>query len=199
MPLIITGGYLYRLHYEMLSGCKDTAVALALDDEKKYIETQLMPSIDSLSLSGKIQILTWSDLCQTAEFEKSRFEIQCFYNGNLQFKRQIDQMAEQFINKQLERGEIKISKKAAVDCSIEFLLEETAMFNLLINDGYQVDIYPGRHVAALNDIGLHIPDAPMGLKNRIVIELTIHRVGSSLKTAENTLSLSEKKDRIDCV
>ena len=86
-------------------------------------------------------------------------------------------MAEQFVNKQLEHGEVKISKKSAIGCSINFLLEETAMFNLLIGDGYQVDVYPGQHVAALNSIGSRIPDAPVNLKNRIVIELTIHRVG----------------------
>jgi len=177
-PLMITAGYLYRYHYEMYTGCKQEAIELALAAEKKYIETQLYPALKATSLESTIKLSDWQSQLDLNEFKQSRDTLQHFYEHNSSFKLEIQTMAKNFIEKQYSQADnFRISKTDAIQCSINFLLEESMLFDCLINRGYEIDIYPGKHVTALNDIGSRYPDAPIGLRDRTVIELTIHRVG----------------------
>ena len=56
----------------------------------------------------------------------------------------------------------------------KYLLEEIAVFNVLSEQGWRVELYPGSELNALVEVAKgKFPDVPQGLKNRINVELKI--------------------------
>ncbi|MBX9702565.1 MAG: hypothetical protein K2X39_00280 [Silvanigrellaceae bacterium] len=190
--LLITTGYIYRHHYRLISETEKIALLKSEEAEQLYIEEHLLPQIKQLSLEKKFEIVTWKEIYDTEEFKKYHEEVLHFYESNPSFKNDINQFAFNFIEKKMEQGtEFKVNQEFAIKASIDFLLEETSVFNTLTSArGYEVDVYPGKHIPALNNIKSYV-DCPKGLKNRIPVEISIHRVGRK-SVQETSKSVQEK-------
>lgn len=181
-PLVITSGYLYRHNYQLVSSTEKEAIKKAFSDELNYLDKELYPSIKMLKLENQIQIQTWYSICNTLGFEEMDLELKNFYEEEQLFKSNIQDIAASFVSSKLAQGLIlSTSIENAIEHSIDFLLEEASVFNFLISQGYEVDVYPGKHVSALNNINQKYKNPPTNLKKRIVVELSIHRVGKKNK------------------
>lgn len=180
--LLITTGYVYRLHYQLYFQDKDTALNHALENENDYFKNELLPALSESDLSHKIKTVRWYDLYNTKKFQESLSEIQIYYSNELSFKDEIDSIAKAFIRSKLKNTKRSFccSEDTAIQLSIEFLLEESAVFNLIALDGYTVDVYPGVAIPILKDINCYM-DPPSGLKQRKIIELSIQRRGRKKK------------------
>jgi tRNA-dependent cyclodipeptide synthase len=177
--ILVTGGHLYRYHYRLFHQDMEIALLHALEVEQKYVNEHLRPTLNKMFISEKVKVLSWSEIILMREFKISLTEVINFYNKELIFHSDINKIANDFIKKQMSLHKVfTCSIVEAKQLSINFLLEELAVFDLLVKKGYLVDVYPGVNVTAIRDIK-KFADAPKGLLKRISIELTIHRTGSS--------------------
>jgi len=178
--LLITSGYVYRFHYNLFTEDSHTALEEALERERFYIEYELNPVLEALDArsQSKISFIHWHDIISKDEFKEIFVEITQFYNSELNFKCELKDMAEDFIDFKTLKNERKIcwSKDEAVNLSVNFLLEETAVFEFLVRMRYTVDVYPGEALIALREIKKY-SNAPPGLLQRKTVELDILRRG----------------------
>ncbi len=66
--------------------------------------------------------------------------------------------------------------KQAIRLSCEYILEEVAVFNVLSESGWTVELYPGPELRVLAEVAAgKYPDVPAGLKGRVNVELKIAR------------------------
>ena len=67
----------------------------------------------------------------------------------------------------------------ALKLSCEYLLEEIAVFSALSEQGWQVEFYPGPELRVLAEVAKgRYSGVPIGLKERISVELKIHRISA---------------------
>ena len=95
------------------------------------------------------------------------------YNTNCDFQESIRKTAKDYLNRIKSRGiKIHASEEEAINLSINFIFEECAVYNLIVEDGYVVDIYPGTYLPILNDISNgFIGNAPKHLQNKINVQI----------------------------
>lgn len=188
--LLITTGYVYRHHYLLFNSNIQEALNLAEEKEKIYFENELMPVLTNLVTECEINVLSWRELFFQEGFKNSIEEVIIFYEEESDFRQRINSVAESFVISKIKSNAHNLfwSKEKAIDLSINFLLEEAAIFNYLSEKGYKTDIYPGISLPALRDV-LKYDRAPIGLKQRSVIELSVLRRGRKNKEMESKKQL----------
>ena len=184
-PIAITTGYLYRYHYQMLGYNYEEALNLALKKEADHLKNELLPILELESLS-EVEVIKWESISKNEELILSLYEIKNFYDVCSEFKSKIDEVALNFLNAKEKYivGSLENAKKL----SVNFLLEESAVFDYLALKGYRVDVYPGIALPALRNMDKYA-NAPEGLKNRIAVEILIKRSGRKKK-----IKIAEKQE-----
>jgi hypothetical protein len=80
-----------------------------------------------------------------------------------------------FVDRLKKRSkDIAVDDSKAIELCCKYLLEEIAVFNMLSEKGWRVELYPGSELHVLAEIAKgRFPEVPVGLKNRINVELKI--------------------------
>lgn len=160
----------------MLSGySEDEAVRLAQHEENEYIRNELQ----SLNHYPSIRLLKWSEITQLEAFNPSLAITKNFLLNHQDIQLDLRDFSRKYVSKKIADGSISVSKEKAIELSEQFLIEEAACFNMIINQGHAVDVYPGVVMPILNEIIKgHYPDAPAGLKKRVSIEVVFNKKGT---------------------
>jgi tRNA-dependent cyclodipeptide synthase len=118
------------------------------------------------------KVIRTTKLLSQPDFEGAFDRIDSLYETNSLFRTSVVSDAEYYVNRQSERGRLKISKAKGTDLSISYLKQEIAVYLLLAERGWLADIYLGREIPTLAKIMRgEIPEAPEKLKQRINIGL----------------------------
>lgn len=137
------------------------AHAKALEEGDKWIKRN-QPFVDLLS---NYEIQRWDKWLTDPRFQKAHTEAINLYNTHNGFKTDIDQTAWSFINRRDDIDDAK--RQRLMGFSIEFLIEETAVFALQERDCITASIYPGSLMRIFDRFAVEdIPDAPEGLERR---------------------------------
>ena len=186
--LLITTGYVYRLHYRLFIENDDKALEYALSKEKHYINEELLPSLERLKKldRNRLKFINWQDISLNSKFEAVFSQVLRFYTNEIDFKDDIEMVAKNFVEHKLKKVDSPLccSEAEAIKLSTDFLLEETAVFEYLVNEGYKVDVYPGIALPALRNIA-KFSNAPIGLKHRKALELDILKRGKNREKIAN--------------
>ena len=126
----------------------------------------------------KFKIYRWLNFTQTNDFILKSAQINNHFISDSEFRTSVLQSCEDFIDKQINRGyHIGITREDAVNKSKEYLLEEMAVFSLLIGMGYTVQVYPGTQLKVLKELAnkkiLGVDD---NLSKGIYIDLSIKKI-----------------------
>jgi len=174
--LVIVGDYLCRFNERIITGYdldKAGGPAVALGDSfisrTKGLFDKLPP--------GKVRLTRWKEHLQHEEFHVAKKAIDELFKTNEEFRASVEYDALSFVKRQKKRNRnFAVGMEEAIGLSCEYILEEVAVFNLLSQHGFSVELYPGPELRVLAEVakGLY-PGVPAGLKNRVNVELKIGR------------------------
>ncbi len=122
------------------------------------------------SLLSSYECVRWDQWRQHPEFLSVMQKIQNLYNMNKEFKEAIDKNA---LDVWKRRTSVNSSDYCAnrmasfLDFSVQYLLEEVAVFSLMFEETRAIDIYPGSGLLATDIFsGRPLPGAPEGMSKR---------------------------------
>ena len=118
------------------------------------------------------KVIRTTELLLDPDFEDAFDRIKSLYETNSLFRASVDSDAAYYVNRQSDRGTLKVSKAEGTNLSIFYLKQEIAVYLLLAERGWLADIYLGQEIPTLAKIMRgEIPEAPEKLKERIHIGL----------------------------
>lgn len=129
--------------------------------------------------SQKFKLYRWKQfLDDNPTAMKVKDDLENIYNTNENFKSEILQSCTEYITRLLNKKRtISISKEEAIIQSKEYILEEMAVFSILIEKGFTVQVYPGTQLKVLKDLANgEFPELNTNLKQGIYIDLSVKKV-----------------------
>ena len=165
---ILLGDGLYRITLQTREGLDETTAARRAIAEG----TEVMRGFAS-SIGTEPEIFRSSSLMLRPEFGMALARIDSLYESDRKLRSSIDSGAAEFVERQIQNGRLAVSREEATRLSVRYVREEIAVYLLLAEAGWLVDVYLGRELPTLaRIIGGEIPAAPQKLKDRINIALT---------------------------
>ena len=172
--LIVIGDELCRFNQKILYGlgedeCLNAARALGDIFIENY--SAVFEQFDR----DVIKISRWGEHVESDMYRKSREVLEGIFINNSEFKSMIEKDAVSFVKRQKKHDtEFAVGDDEAIDLCCKYLLEEIAVFNILSEQGWRIELYPGSELNVLAEVAKgKFPDVPQGLKNRINVELRI--------------------------
>lgn len=161
-------------------------------EKKKYgqealEEARKMGRIFKAELQSKLKIYPdhkfivkhWIEFTDRADYRISKRLLEDLMLNNSTFNKSIINTANEYLDRLMSR--IDIDKNRREEClhhSIEFLLEEMAVYNLVVKDGFEIDIYPGSYLPVLHDISKGIyRNSPKFLAHKVNVEIKLVKKG----------------------
>lgn len=123
----------------------------------------------------KMRLIRWNENLRDDLYLQSKTVIDRIFDSNSEFKTMVEVDALSFVERLKKRkANLAIDDAGAIKLCCKYLLEEIAVFNMLSEKGWLVELYPGCELHVLAEVAKgRFPDVPTGLKNRINVELKI--------------------------
>lgn len=172
--LVVLGDDLCRFNQTIRFGSEaDEALQAAHRIGEAFVErtSDLFAQFDP----EKMRLIRWSENLDDDLFAGSKSAIDKLFNSDAEFKEMVKVDALSFVDRLKSRSkDIAVDDARAIELCCEYLLEEIAVFNMLSEKGWRVELYPGSELHVLAEIAKgRFPDVPSGLNNRINVELKI--------------------------
>ncbi len=144
--------------------------------EKEAIQTSLKKGDELIKLIEdelkELNITNYSFIRTQEFYEKKIFldlfvKYQKIYELNLPFKTVIDETVIQFF----KRMQLIDDSNSRFQRCVNYLLEELAIFEMIVTDGYFINIYPGKQLKILKEIVKGNIEVSEELKKYILVEL----------------------------
>lgn len=165
---ILVGDGLYKITLRIIKGLS------VLDAEVKAIEAgiELINDFISKACTAGVSFIKTSELLLDPEFERAYQGIEALFSGEQSFRASLEKDARFYVDRQKLRGTLKVSEYEAIKLSIFYLKQEIAVYLLLAERGWAVDLYLGHEIPTLAKImNQEISAAPDALKRRVNIGL----------------------------
>jgi tRNA-dependent cyclodipeptide synthase len=172
--LVILGDDLCRFNQTILFGSEpDEALQAAHRIGDAFIEktAEVFGQFDP----EKMKLIRWNENLQSDQYLRSREMLDELFASDAEFKAMVEVDALSFVDRQKQRNkDLAVDDTRATELCCEYLLEEIAVFNMLSEQGWCVELYPGCELHVLAEVAKgRFPNVPAGLKNRINVELKI--------------------------
>lgn len=174
--LVIVGDYLARFDEQIITGCDENhAGKLAIKRGDLFI-SQTREIFGCLP-ADKVRLTRWKEHLQTEEFIRSKRMLDDIFESNKDFRKSVEYDASSFVERQKKHNKhLAADADVALRLCCRYILEEIAVFSMLSERGWGVELYPGSELRVLTEVAKgRYPNMPMGLKNRINVELKIHQ------------------------
>lgn len=164
---ILVGDSLYRITLQIQRGLgENDATGIAHDIGDRQLNEVLA------HLGERPRVFRSSEIMQRSNFEPALSILRRQFDSDPLFSRAVRKDAETFVARQIRRGKLSTTSDTAVNLSIKYLLEEIAIYFVLAQEGWLVDVYLGNELPTLAMIIRgEIARAPMPLRKRINISL----------------------------
>lgn len=178
--VIVVGDYLQRFNEHIFynrQGKEAEIEALRMGDNFFEESAKVLAGLSK----KQFQITRWKSYLDSTEFHEAKKTLEELFVSSYEFRESIDKTSSEFISRQVKNKKSTIvNKKTAIALSTQYLLEEIAVFNVLVERGWAVEVYPGPEIPVLIDIANGKFDSiPPALKQRINVEL---RMSKRMKT-----------------
>jgi len=176
--IILIADHLHRFNEYIFKGDTDGG-GIECIRMGKEIHQRLQDVINKIdNTNTKFKIIHWLELLETNEFKINKEKIDSYFELDENFRKSVIKSCEVFIEKQRNKGyQIHVSQDIAVKRSCDYVLEELAVFSLLIDRGYTVQVYPGTQLQVLKDLANNsFSNLNTSLGKGIYIDLSIKKV-----------------------
>jgi tRNA-dependent cyclodipeptide synthase len=145
---VVIGDYFQRHNLEALDGLiQPEALSRAIEDGRN-VARRAQEVLDSLALP-EVAILCASDVCVGAKFSERLAAQHELYDSNELFRQSIIVATDDFLRR-LAPSQSNAERARRHSCSYQ--LEEIALFELLSDQGYSVNVYPGNHLPVMKEL-----------------------------------------------
>jgi len=173
--MILVGDYLHRHNEQILNGnYQEQAIKTAVATGDRFIDylDQYLPDYSE----DRFVVQRWKPLYDDPDFLKAKQLLDTLYHSNPSVKASIQSTAALFVWQKQERQNFKVNKEEAIRLSSEYLLEEMAIFSMLIDRGWNVVLYPGSQLPMLMEIAKgKFKDVPNSLNKGVYVELKVRK------------------------
>ncbi len=175
--LIIVGDTLRRFNETMRHGLAEAEATAAAEELGREFLDGAGAWLEGFA-PDRLTVLRWRACLELPEFPAARQMLDRLYAADAAFRAGVQRDAHAFIKRQKRHGRpFAVDEERALALSCNYLLEEIAVFSVLSQRGWTVELYPGPELGVLVDIARGCFDGiPVGLKQRINVELR-HRKG----------------------
>ena len=165
---------LYRYTLQITQGvpsdkCRDEAI---LAGEK--FQTEYGPLIDKYSKNCRFQWLRVSEIEKRSNYKMYLEEFQKLYKENGAYQRIVDEFSNMYLCRVSDR-DCTLTDQQKEYCSINYLLEETAMFTCLCEENWNVLVYPGSIKSFIDIAEGRFTEVPEALRKIVFISLRLNR------------------------
>ena len=172
--LVVIGDDLCRFNQKILYGLgEDECLKAARAIGDVFIEnySAVFEQFDA----DVIKISRWGEHLKSDMYRKSSERLESIFVSDPEFRSIIETDAVSFVKRQKKHNtEFAVTDDKAIELCCKYLLEEIAVFSVLSQQGWSVELYPGSELNVLVEVAKgKFPDVPQGLKNRINVELKI--------------------------
>lgn len=173
--LVLVGDYLQRFNEQISNGNESGLAIEAAMQKGDLFQEKLNQYLPKLNAEN-FQIARWKPLYDSADFRKHKTVLDEIYNSNLEVKQSIDETAKFFVSQKQDKVDFKVSEAEAIRLSVEYLLEEMAVFSILIDQGWDVVLYPGAQLPLLMEIAKgEFQGVPNSLNKGVYVELKVRK------------------------
>jgi len=176
--LVIVGDYLSRFNERIVAGCDDElAGERAIRSGDLFISKT--KELFSKLPAKRIRLTRWKEHLQSEEYERAKKVLDEIFKTDEEFKASVEYDALSFVRRQQKHNQhLAVDVEEAIRLSCEYILEEVAVFSVLSESGWNVELYPGLELRVLAEVAKgRYPRVPAGLKDRVNVELKISRKG----------------------
>ncbi len=146
---VLVGDYLHRYNEMIFHGLnEEDAIKVVLDKGLK-LKSDFVNTMDTLALPVAYNFVHTEHLLTLPEFSDKFDRFISIYQTNTAFSTLIDQTVEIFLRRQYK---VKLDIEQSKRLCNQYLFEELAMFEILAEQGYMVNIYPGNQLPVIKAI-----------------------------------------------
>lgn len=146
---IIVGDYLHRYNEELISeGNLKDVIKKALDKGRKLVDL-FKKVLNNSNVNTNYTIHYTKDFLSHPQFSEKMDHFQRLHKSNKDFKGLTEYTIEVFLRRQNNR---KVSLEKAKELCRLYLFEELVIFEILAEEGYKVNIYPGNQLPIIKAI-----------------------------------------------
>lgn len=185
--VVLVGDSVYRLTIDIRGGLENNDESIrqsAFHTGQEFLK-QNYALFKKYSASCSFKFRLASEIEKKSNFEAYYQEFQSLYRNSKSFQRMVSSFAESYLNrsKQAEEKQVAEVLPRQKQLAITYLLEESALFTCLAQEGCTVFLYPGS-IKTFEEIseGLH-PEVPLPLRQMIWVSLRLKKKS----TASNAL------------
>jgi tRNA-dependent cyclodipeptide synthase len=167
----LVGDSLYRMTLRIRhGGTNEDAEARAIATGTEYL-TRLTSGLLIIP-----KVIRTSHVLHAPEFEQAAKFIQIAFKENGRLQKSILADAHEYCERQARSNRIGISVNDAIEISVQYLLEELAIYQFLAERGWLGDVYPGPGLPTLSKfISGELSGISAALERRMYIELEFRR------------------------
>ncbi|WP_250510335.1 tRNA-dependent cyclodipeptide synthase [Caballeronia sp. GACF4] len=164
---ILIGDSLFRFTIQIQSGCDAKSALKQSADQGERVLNNILTQI-----AHKPEVVRCSEIMKDSVFYKYKKNVENLYADNMHFKSSLEDDALNFVRRQAKKGRLAIPETEAINISIFYLVEEIAIYSLLADQGWRVDVYLGQEVPTLAKIiSGEIPDISGSLLDRVNVSI----------------------------
>lgn len=174
VTLLVIGDYLHRHNELMLAGATEgEAAKAALHKGEAFLEHLSLYNTDFNAKS--FARLRWQEISAKPAFASALQKFEQLCHTNTKVCESLKSTAQSFVSSRDETFS-ETEAEAAVQHSLNYLLEELAAFEVLAQEGWEVLAYPGRqlpffHQLVNNELG----ELDLALRQCAFIELSVQK------------------------
>lgn len=172
---IVVGDDLYRFNVMINTGLNESE-ALKISRKRSRTEHQALLSAVAKFKRGKFDVHRWSEFTSDPSFSGFARALEDLFADDEAFRTSVNTSALEYMERRPDRHS-EISRQSAIILCRRYLLEEMAVFCVLVSQGSIVDIYPGPELPILAEMseGLY-PQTPSPLQRRVGICLKVKKI-----------------------
>lgn len=170
---VLIGDYPHRhnlMIHESLEANEAQQLASRIGSEVEHRIRNVIPKNDR----QRFHFTTCNELARLSRFSEYVDLLRGCYQDESRFRGVVDLDIVEYLARAARRGEVRGRSDLHWMHSVEFILEELAVFALMVERGHKVQLYPGTHLRALKELASSNLDVGIAALNRqVCIDITL--------------------------
>ncbi|MBP6507671.1 MAG: tRNA-dependent cyclodipeptide synthase [Opitutaceae bacterium] len=170
---ILVGDYIERHNY-LWEKSDDPPGAIALAMAKAAPVQTTIADVLRRRPGSAIKVIDSRDLILDSRFGAIYAQAASHFEQTPEFRETVLDDIERYISRRRKHGQSRLPYERLIRHSVDYVLEEIAMFSMLVESGLSVQLYPGRHLRVLTDLASgQLPSPVPGLNNLVCVDLSV--------------------------
>lgn len=172
--LILIGDRLARFTIMIRDGITESEAESRASAAGAEVFAQVSGALAQIPSEGT-QIVRWKDLASGPRYDEASGRIAALFNESARFRELVRASAHDYLSRLLNRGaSIAVGEAEALSLARQYLCEEIAAFDILLQDGWSTEVYPGPDLPALSALMRgEVSGGPNIFRERFHIEVAV--------------------------